>query len=267
VAGGLTAGLGLFNLAHELHSTNVDIIYVVIGGLVAVVFLLSLLFAWRGLRLGTLLAGLIAFIEFGVIAAGHFVTAPWDIDVYANHEGLLVAGVLLALLPASAMTTMAAIVCWSQPRGRLANLQTVPLLIVSVLGVMLAILHTTDNVRRRDFGAALPEDGAFAVVVALILWLVGAFVIGRARRTGAILTMVGTFAIVYWFVSLHVAGGTSLSTIATKSGAFWAAAGFAMATLAAAAFVTALALLLESLIRAWRPRAKPALPAARSAGG
>src|SRR2546429_5048121 len=46
---------------------------------------------------------------------------------------------------------------------------------------------------RSDFGSATPEDGAFAAAVAIILWLVGALWLARARRTGALLIMLGTF--------------------------------------------------------------------------
>src|SRR5260370_42616501 len=91
VAGLLSVVLGAFNLGHELHSTNVDVIYVVGAGLVGVVWLVSLYLAWRDFRLGIFAAGLIAFVEFGVIAAAHFVTAPWHIHISANHEGLPVA--------------------------------------------------------------------------------------------------------------------------------------------------------------------------------
>src|SRR5207302_6899651 len=138
---------------------------------------------------GRVAAGLIAFIEFGVIAAGHFVTAPWEIDVYSKHQGLAVAAVLVALPPACALTMLGAIVSWSHPRGRLGQLETLPILLVALLGAILAVLHTTDNVGRKDFGSATPEDGAFAAAVAIILWLVGALWLARARRTGALLIM------------------------------------------------------------------------------
>src|SRR5947207_11873592 len=60
-------------------------------------------------------------------AAGHFVAAPWEIDAYAKHEGLAVAAVLIALLPACALAVMGAIVSWSHPGGRLRQLETLPL--------------------------------------------------------------------------------------------------------------------------------------------
>src|SRR5438067_527025 len=102
----LSSALCSFNLVHELHSKNVDIIYTVVGAVVAIVWLVSVILAWRGSRAGVFLAGLIAFVEFGVISAGHFVTAPFDIDIYAKHEGLALATVLTALLPACALTGM-----------------------------------------------------------------------------------------------------------------------------------------------------------------
>src|SRR5439155_6181185 len=188
-AGLLSIALGGFNLAHDTRSTNVDIIYVAVGGLVGLIWMGSLYLAWRGFRLAVFAAGLIAFTEFGVIASGHFVSAPWEIDIYAKHEGLEVAGVLIALLPACALTVMAAIVSWSHPTGRRRQLEMLPLILVSLLGAVLAVLQTTDNVARKDFGTATPEDGAFAAAIAVILWLVGAFWLARARRTGALLIM------------------------------------------------------------------------------
>src|SRR5947207_13591942 len=135
--------------------------------------------AWRGFRLAVFAAGLIAFIEFGVIAAGHFVTAPWEIDVYAKHEGLAAAAVLVALLPACALTMLGAIVSWSHPRGRRGQLETLPILLVALLRALLPVPHTTDSVGRKRFGSATPDGGAFASTVALILWLLGS--LGPAR--------------------------------------------------------------------------------------
>lgn len=246
-AGLVSVALGSFNLVHELRSTNVDIIYVAVGAVVGVIWLVSLYLAWRGFHLAVFLAGLIAFTEFGVIAAGHFVSAPWEIDVYAKHEGLATASVLIALLPACALTVMAAIVSWSHPRGRLRQLETLPLLLVSLLGAILAVLHATDNVARKDFGTASPEDGAFAAGVAVILWLVGALWLARARRTGALLIMLGTFILADGFVTLHLLGGTPVSGIASKSGVVWAGIALGMATLAVASFVAALTFLVAAL--------------------
>jgi hypothetical protein len=242
-AGLLSIALGSFNLGHELHSGNVDVIYVVVGGVLAVIWLVSLYFAYIGSRLGIFLAGLIAFVEFGVIAAAHFVTAPWDIDIYSKHEGLALAAVLIGLLPACAMTVMAAVVCWTHATGRDPRRETLPLLVVSVIGAIFVVLHATDNVVRSDFGAAKPEDGAFAAAVAVILWVAGALWIARVRRTGAILVTLGTFIVWYSFVTLHVVAGTSVSEIAAKSGTFWAVVALGTATLATACFLTALAFL------------------------
>jgi hypothetical protein len=265
-AGLLAIALAAFNLPHELHSTNVDILYTAVAVVVCLIWLASLALAWRGNRLGVFVAGLIAFIEFGVIAAAHFVTAPFDIDVYANKEGLAVAGVLIALLPACAVTMMASIVGWSNLKGRLRSLKTLPLLVVSVIGSMLVVLQMTDSVRRKDFGAMLPEDGAFVAVVGIILWLIGALWIGRSRRIGALLLMLGTAIIVYPFIALHLFGPTSIAAIATQSGAFWAGLALAMATLASASFMAAFALLIEFVILGRRRRAELPLAKPRAAG-
>ena len=246
-AGLLSVALGSFNLVHELRSTNVDTIYVAVGGVVGFIWLVSLFLAWRSFRLAVFLAGLIAFVEFGVLAAGHFVAAPWEIDAYAKHEGLAVAAVLIALLPACALAVMGAIVSWSHPGGRLRQLETLPLLLVALLGAILAVLHTTDNVARKDFGTATPPDGAFAAAIAISLWLVGALWLARARRTGALLIMLGTFILADGFITLHLLGGTPVSVIASQSGVVWAGIALGMATLAVASFVAALTFLAAAL--------------------
>ena len=183
-----------------------------------------------------------------------------DIDVYAKHEGLALATVLTALLPACALTAMAAIVCWSHATGRVRDPQTIPLLVVTVVGAILVVLYTTDSVSRLDFGTMLPEDAAFLAVAAMILWLVGAFWIARMRRVGAILIGLGTLIVLYSFITLHVLAGTSVSAIASKSGPVWAGIALAMATLAAGSFVTALALVVEPLLRRQSGKRPPSGP-------
>src|SRR2546423_14122343 len=108
VAGWAAVALSAVNLVPELKSTNVDIYYVAVAGLIYLIWLASLVLAWRGSRAGILLAGLIAFVDFGVIAAGHFTTAPFDIHVFSLREGLLVAAVLMAVLPRPALSAMGA---------------------------------------------------------------------------------------------------------------------------------------------------------------
>jgi len=155
---------------------------------------------------------------------------------------------------------MAAIVAWSHPTGRRRNSQTIPLLVVSVIGAILVILNATDNLRRVDFGTANPEDATFAAVTAVILWLVGAFWIARVRRVGSILIALGTFIVWYSFITLHVVSGTSISAIASNSGPVWAAIAVAMATLAAASFIAALALVVEPLVRRQSDKRLPSGP-------
>jgi hypothetical protein len=259
-AGMLAIALASVNLYPERHSTNVDIYYVLVAGLIYVIWLVSLVLAWRGLRIGIFLAGLIAFIEFGVIAAGHYVSAPWDIHILSLHEGLWTAVVLMAIPPACALTAMAAIVSWSHPTGRVRRLETLPLLIVAVVGSLLVILYATDSLRRGDFGTANAEDATFAALAADIVWLVGAFWIARVRRVGAILIALGTFILWYSFITLHVIAGTSVSAIAKTSGPLWAGIGLAMATLAAASFVAALAFLVRPLVRLQSAKRAPSGP-------
>jgi hypothetical protein len=260
VAGVLAVALASVNLYPELHSTNVDIYYVVVAGLIYLTWLVSLVLAWRGLRIGVFLAGVIAFIEFGVIAAGHYVSAPWDIHILSLHEGLWTAAVLMAILPACALTAMAAVVSWGHPKGRIRRLETLPLLIVALAGTILVILYETDSLRRGDFGSANAEDGTFAAVAAAILWLVGAFWMARVRLVGAILVALGSFILAYSFITLHVVAGTPVSGIAKTSGWLWAGVGLAMATLAAASFVAALAFLVAPLLRRQSAKRAPSGP-------
>src|SRR5438874_4428350 len=217
VAGVLSVALSAVNLVPELKSTNVDIYYVAVAGLIYLIWLASLVLAWRGSRAGILLAGLIAFVDFGVIAAGHFTTAPFDIHVYSLREGLWVAALLMAILPATALTAMAAIVSWSHPTARIRNPRTIPLLFVSVIGAILVILNATDSLRRVDFGTANPEDATFAAVASVILWLVGALWLARVRRVAGSLMALGTFIVWYPFSAVHVPLGTSVSAIASNS--------------------------------------------------
>jgi hypothetical protein len=138
---------------------------------------------------------------------------------------------------------------------------------VAIAGSTLVILHATDSLRRVDFGAANPEDGTFAAVVAVVLWLMGALWIARVRRTGAILIALGTFIVWYSFVTLHVVGGTSVSAIAQTSGTIWAGIALGMATLAAASFVAALSFLVGPVVRGRRSRSKAALATGKQTGG
>src|ERR1700736_3001929 len=76
IGGLLAIGLGSFNLLHELHAGQVDRTYTIVVSLVGVVWLAAILFAFLGRRLAIFAAGLLAFIEFGVIASTHFVVGP-----------------------------------------------------------------------------------------------------------------------------------------------------------------------------------------------
>ena len=128
------------------------------------------------------------------------------------------------------------------------------------------MLHATDNVARSDFGAAKPEDGAFAAAVAVILWVAGALWIARVRRTGAILVALGTFIVWYSFVTLHVVAGTSVSEIAGKSGTFWGVVALGTATLATASFLAALTFLAFAVARRIQSWTAALAPAAGQAG-
>jgi hypothetical protein len=156
----------------------------------------------------------------------------------------------MGLLPACALSFLAAIVSWSHPTGRRRRLETLPLLVVAVVGACLVILAATDSLRRSDFGLANPEDALFVAAVTAAGWLVGAFWIGRVRRTGAIVIAVATFNVWYSFISIHLArGGTPVSDIASKSGPVWAGIALGSAILAVASFLAALTFFALALVR------------------
>ena len=208
VLSGLVVGtLGAYNLGHELHAAQVDLVYVIVAGVVLVVFLVSLGLAWRGAGWAAVVAGVIAFVEFGVIASAHFVSGPAALSAFIKKEGLPTAPVLMGLLPACALCFMAAIVSWSHPTGHRRRYDTLPVLILAMVGTIAVILATTDSLHRADFGAANPEDASFAAALTATAWLVGAFWIGRVRRTGAIVIILATFNIGYSFVTLHLEKG------------------------------------------------------------
>ena len=252
---GLSAlALGTFNLFHELHVAQVDRNYTIVALGVGIVWLASIIIAFRGQLIGVFVAGAIAFVELGVVAQSHFASTPGAIDTYVGKEGLPVAAALIGLVLACALTVMAAMVSWSHPTGYSRRRETLPLLIVATLGALLVILETTDNVHLAGqslpaFGTASPEDGAFAAAVSAALWLIGGLWIARVRRTGAVLIALGSSDVCYSFVILHIKGETTLSVIASKSGLGWAVIAAAVAILAAASLLVALGLLAISILR------------------
>jgi len=250
IGGLLAIGLGGFNLLHEFHAAQVGRAYAIVALLVGALWLAAIILAFLGSRLAVFAAGLVAFIEFGVIASTHFVVGAVDIDTFWKAEGLPVATVDMALLACCVLVAISAVVCWSTPRGRNPSLETIPILVVALIGSVLVILQATDDIHRADFGRANAEDGTFAATILASAWIVGSLWIARVRRTGALLIALATFGVWYSFVTLHlVTGGTTVSVIASKSGVAWAVIAAAAAILAAASFVLVVGLLLLSLVR------------------
>lgn len=265
LASGLGAlALGTFNLFHEIHAAQVDRSYTIVALAAGIVWLACVVLGFLGWPIGLLGAGTIAFIELGVVATTHFAQGAGAIGSYARSEGLPLATALMGLVLACVLTIMAVIVCWSHATGHSKRWATLPILIVSAVGALLAILEATDNVHLGSmglpgFGSTSAEDGTFGAAVTASLWLVGGLWIARVRRTGALLVALATFGVCYSFVTLHLEkGGTSMSTIATKSGLIWAFIAAAAAVLAAASFLFAVGLLALSILRR--------KPAAMSAG-
>jgi len=269
LATGLIAvGLGTFMLLHERHSGQVDALYLIVGLIVGVTWLASLVLAFRAFRIGIFLAAAFAFIEFGVTATSHFEAGAGGVGTFVKTEGLLVATAAMGLLCACVLTVVSAAVAWGDARGRYRRLNTLPVLIVAVVGAVLVILQATDGVHRDSFGTATTEDGAFAAAITASLWLLGGLWLARARRVGALIIMLATFIVWYSFIGLHLLkGGTTLSQVAATSGVIWAVFWAAAAILAAASFLVALALFVVAVVQRRRPNSAPAAPAGQRARG
>jgi hypothetical protein len=260
-AGIVAIGLAAFDVFHELHAKQVDLPYAVVGLLVGVLWLAAIILAYRGWRAAVLLAGAIAFAEFGVVASSHFEIGPGAIQVFVTNEGLPLATVDMALIPSCMLVVFGAAVCWSNPTGRNRQLQTLPLLIAALIGAVLVILQATDDLHRSDFGQANVEDGTFVAAVLASVWLAGGLWIARVRRTGALLIILATFGVWYSFLTLHLLkGGTSLNQIAASSGIGWALIAAGAAVMSMASFLVALGLLVVSFV----PRRKPVQTSAAS---
>jgi hypothetical protein len=261
VSGLIALALGTFNLFHELHAAQVDVVYTIVAAGVGVIWLAAIILGFQGQPIGVFLTGAIAFIQLGEIAQAHFAATAGAIGSYVRIEGLPVAAGLIALVIACVLTVIAAIVCWGHATGYNRRRETLPLLIVATIGTLLAVLEATDNVHLAGnalpgFGTTTAEDGAFAAAITAVVWLIGGLWIARVRRVGALLIALATLGICYSFVILHLRGGTPLSLIATKSGLVWAVIAAALAILAAASLVVALGLLAISILRR-KPAAAP----------
>jgi hypothetical protein len=250
VSGITAAVLGVLTLLHEYHSHQVGGVYAIVALILAVIWLASLVLAFLGFRIGIFLAAALAFVDFGVTASGHFESGPGAMGGFVRSEGLPVAPIAMGLLCACVLTVVSATIAWTNPKGRDRRLDTIPLLVVAILGAVLTILQATDGVHRDNFGTANTEDGAFTAAVTASLWVLGGLFIARARRVGALIIVLATFIVWYSFITLHlIKGGTSLSAVASKSGVIWAVFSASAAILAAASFLVALALFVLALVR------------------
>ena len=256
LASGLLAiVLGVFTLLHELHASLVDRNFTIVALLVAAIWLISVVLAFLGFRVGIFLAGAVAFVEFGVTLSTPFVSGPRGLSTLVQHEGLPVAPAAMGLVVACILTMISAAVAWSNSRGRDRRLTTLPLLLAALAGAVLVLLQATDGVHRDNFGSANAEDGAFAAAILASLWLLGGLWIARVRRLGALLIMLASFIVGYSFATLHLLkGGTSLSAVSSKSGVVWAVFSASAAIVAAASFLVALGLLVAAVLA--RRRAK-----------
>ncbi len=249
LTGLLAIGLGLFNLYHEYHAHQVDGVYGVVGIVLALVWLVSLALGFLGRRLGVFIAGAIAFVQFAVLTSGHFVIGPNDIDNFWKIEGLPVATADMGLFVACVLVVFAAVVCWSTPRARSSKLDTVPVLIVALIGAVLVILQATDQIHRAAFDGFNAEDGTFIAAVLASTWLLGGLWIARVRRIGALVIAVATFFVAFSFLSQHLLpGATPIDTVAKDSGVAWAAYATGAFILAGASLLFSVGVLLFGLL-------------------
>jgi hypothetical protein len=267
-SGTIAAVLGVLTLLHEYHSHQVGGVHTIVALFLAVIWLASLVLAFLGLRIGIFLAAALAFVDFGVTASGHFESGPGALGGFVRSEGLPVATIAMGLLCACVLTVVSASIAWTNPRGRDRRLDTIPLLVVAILGAVLVILQATDGVHRDNFGTANTEDGAFAAAVTASLWVLGGLFIARARRVGSLIIALATFIVWYSFITLHlIKGGTSLSAVASQSGVIWAVFSASAAILAAASFLVALAWLVLALVRPRRANSARVAASAQRARG
>jgi hypothetical protein len=268
ISGLIAIGLGTFILLHEHHSGQVDIVYTIVGLVVGVIWLASLVLAFLGFRLGVFVAAALAFVDLSVTTSTHFQSGPGAMLIFVTSEGLPVATAAMGLLCACVLTVVSAGVLWSNARGRERRLDTLPLLLVAVVGAVLVILQATDSLHRDNFGSASAEDGVFAAAVTASLWLLGGLWIAHVRRVGALMIMLATFIVWYSFVTMHLLkGGTTLTEVASRSGVIWAVFGVSATILAAASFLVALALFAVAVVRRRRAKSAPPAPDARPARG
>lgn len=260
VSGLAALALSIFTLFRDLHAKQIDNVYTAVALAVGVVWLVSIVLAVRGQKVGVFLTGAIAFIELGAISQQHFASTAGAIGSFVRMEGLEVAAALIALVVACVLTVMASIVAWGHGTGTYRRRETLPILIIAAIGTLLAILDATNNVHLAGhalpgFGTTTAEDGAFVAAIIAALWLIGGLWIARVRRIGALLIALATGVICYSFVILHVTGGTPLNVIAKTSGPIWSVIAAADAILAAVSLLVALVLLAMPIVRRKRAAA------------
>src|SRR6266480_697482 len=90
-SGLLALALSVFNLFHELHAAEVDRNYTIVALAIGVVWLASIILAFRGQPVGVILTGALAFSDLGAIATAHFTSTAGAIGSYVLKEGLPVA--------------------------------------------------------------------------------------------------------------------------------------------------------------------------------
>lgn len=261
IAGLVAVALAAFDVLHELHAAQVDRVYGSIALVLAAISLAAVIAAFFGLRLAIFFAGAMGFIEFALVASGHFESGA--LGRFVKKEGLPLATVDMALVLTCALVVISAGVAWTNPRGRNRNLDLLPLLAAATVGSILVILQATDDFHRTDFGTANPEDGAFSAAFLATFWLVGGLWIAHARRLGALVIIVATFGVWYSFVTLHLIKGVTVSQIASRSGVVWAFAAAAAAIIAAACFLLSVGLLAWSFVPGKRSAAEAAAQRAR----
>lgn len=249
----LAIAMGLLHLVDEVRLNLVDNPYAVVVVVASVAWLVSLFFALRGSRIALTVTALIAFAEFATQAISHFVAGPQSLSSVISSRGLGFAVTLLLLEPACVIACISVLVGVTNITGTTRQPRSIPFLLLALAGSSLVLLHAADDIGRRGFGKLSVEDGTLVAMLTVTVWVMGALWMASARRRGALLVVAATLNVVIPFYTLHLAaGGVSLPTIASKSGAGWSVLAAAMAGAALFSLVGAigwLALAIRASVR------------------
>jgi hypothetical protein len=239
VSGGLSLGLGLLHLVDEVQRKEVDINFALASAGIGLLWLVSLVLAWRGRPIFLLVGGLIAFFEFVRQVSTHFVSGTAELTALAKTRGAGATLLLLFLATSCLVSCFAAVEAASRPTRRIQDLRTLPLVLTSVAGSLLLLVYAALPLSvDGSFGATGHEDGALVAVVASTAWIMGALWSARHPIRSTVLVGVSTAfnLVAIYGINLRAGAPSSLQ----KIDRLWAAVTIATAALALAGLVQSL---------------------------